>query len=250
MISAIVLTHNDSENLIKTLASLSWCDERIVIDDNSEENIKKIAADYHAQYYCHALNENFSQQRNFGLSKATSEWVLFVDSDEVVTSVLADEINKTIQDTHHSGFLIQRRDSMWGKILRHGEVGNMAFVRLARKNAGLWSRPVHESWNVQGTVGRLKNPILHYPHTSVSSFLSEINTYSTLNAQFLYSQKTQVYGWHIVAYPFGKFVLNYVWRLGFIDGIAGFIFAMMMSFHSFLSRAKLYLLYYGKNSHR
>lgn len=252
MISAVVLTHNDEATVAKTLESLVWCDEMIVIDDASTDTSVVIVKKFTDKIFERPLDGDFSAQRNFGLSKAKGDWVLFVDSDEVVTDALAREIQeiasplRQTQGTRNDkevGYLIKRRDIMWGRELRHGEQGSMKLLRLAKKDAGTWERPVHEVWNVKGQTGELLKPILHFPHPSVAQYLEEINRYSTLNASYLYKHGVQVRWWQIVAYPVSKFFLNYVIRLGFLDGTPGAVVAIMMSMHSFLTRAKLWQLW-------
>lgn len=122
----------------------------------------------------------------------------------------------------------------------------MKLLRLARKGAGKWVQPVHEQWNIQGKIGELSNPLLHYPHQNVAQFLSEINRYSSLYARHLHSRGVNEPGWHIGGKPAAKFLYNYIWLMGFRDGTAGMIVALMMSFHSFLVRAKLWQLWGAK----
>lgn len=167
--------------------------------------------------------------------------MLFVDSDEVVTAELAKEIQKAV-NSGNDGYFIKRRDFMWGRELKYGETVNVRLLRLAKKDAGKWIRPVHETWNVQGTVGTLCNPLLHFPHSDVAQFIDEINRYSTLNAKYFYEQGIRANVAQIILYPGLKFFVNYVWRLGFLDGTRGAIVVFLMSFHSFLTRGKLYLL--------
>lgn len=131
---------------------------------------------------------------------------------------------------------------MWGKELRHGETGRIKLLRLAKRKAGKWQRPVHETWEISGKIGELKNPLLHFPHPTMAEFLGNINFYTTLDAQEFFRQGKKVGGWQIIAYPSGKFVVNYFLKLGFLDGMAGFLVAAMMSFHSLLVRGKLWLL--------
>lgn len=131
---------------------------------------------------------------------------------------------------------------MWGRCLKHGETNRVRLLRLARKEAGVWRRPIHEVWQVSGKTGELKNPLLHYPHPNVAQFLEEINWYSSLNANYLFEHGVRINGGQIIAYPLAKFFLNYFWRLGCLDGTAGIVMALMMSFHSFLTRAKLWTL--------
>lgn len=241
MISAIVLTHNDEATLPRCLKSLSWCDEVIVVDDESTDGTVAVAKKFDAKVFVHTFNDDFAAQRNFGLEKAKGSWVLFVDSDEVVTPHLAGEIRKAMK-TVKKGFYIKRKDWLFGRWLSHGETGNMKLLRLARKEAGKWRQPVHEEWKIQGSSGTLSHPLLHYPHQNVAQFLEEINRYSGIYARYLHSRGVKEPAWHIVGKPLAKFFVSYVWRLGFLDGTAGLVVALMMSFHSFLVRAKLWKL--------
>lgn len=99
---------------------------------------------------------------------------------------------------------------------------------------------MHEEFVCQGLVGRLESLLNHYPHPTVKDFLKEINYYSTLRAKELLEQRKSANIFSIIFYPLGKFVFTYFLKLGFLDGPAGFGYAFMMSFHSFLVRAKLY----------
>jgi glycosyltransferase involved in cell wall biosynthesis len=242
MISAIVLSHNDEKTISRTLSSLAWCDELIVIDDCSHDKTIEIVKQYKTLVYTKELSGDFARQRNFGISKAKGDWIFFVDSDEVVSEKLQKEIRQAVTHTDVSGYMVMRLDTLFGKTLKHGETGNNRFLRLAKKGCGEWKRSVHETWDIQGIVKTLKEPLYHFPHPDVAQFLDEINTYSTLHAKVLYEKGVHAKNWQIVIYPCSKFILNYILRLGFLDGMAGMIVAMMMSFHSFLARSKLYLL--------
>jgi len=247
MISAVILTHNNEDILPKTLSSVSWCDEAVVVDDYSTDATTRLAQQIGATVYQQHLADDFAAQRNFGLSKAKGEWVLFVDSDEIITNELKKEIlDVTGKKSDYPGYYLKRDDFLFGKFLKHGETGMVRLLRLAKKDRGVWKRPVHEVWDIQGKTGELHNPILHYPHPNVAQFLDDINRYSTLNADYLYTQKVRVRWWHIPVYPKMKFFLNYVWHQGFRDGTPGAIVAILMSFHSFLTRAKLWMRYQNK----
>ncbi len=237
MISAVVLTHNDEAILPTCLESVSWCDEVIVIDDQSTDDTAAIAKKLGAKIFGKKLNDNFAAQKNFGLEKATGEWVLFVDSDEIVSVELRNEIQNL--SWTKDGYYVKRKDFLFGKWITHGETGSVKLLRLARKNAGKWEQPVHEEWKIAGAMGELVHPLLHYPHPNVAQFLDDVNRYSTLYAKHLHGQGVREPAWTIVVKPAAKFFVNYVWHAGFLDGTAGLVVALMMSFHSFLVRGKV-----------
>lgn len=243
MISAVVLTKNEEKNIQKCLKTLRWCDEVVVIDDDSEDKTCQIAREMEAKVFTHPLSGDFAAQRNFGLKKAKNKWILYVDADERVTPKLAVEIRQVIKDGKGVGFYLRRKDFLWGRQLNHGETANVRLLRLGQKGAGEWQRRVHETWEVKGKVGELKEPLLHYPHPTISKFLEQINFYTSLNASELLREGKRVGLIQILAFPLGKFLQNYIFRLGFLDGTPGIIVALMMSFHSFLTRAKLYMLW-------
>lgn len=249
MISAVVLTHNSEPMIRATLQNLLWCDEVICIDDYSTDHTVRIAKALGARIYKRHLDGNFAAQRNFGLAHAKHPWVLFVDSDEIVSVELAREIKRAIT-TDAAGFRLKRKDWMFGKWLRFGETSRVRLLRLARKSKGVWRRAVHEVWEIKGEIRECREPLQHFPHSNVAQFIEEIDKYSTLNASYLYKQNIRSSSWHIVMYPVAKFFVDYVWYLGFLDGTAGMIVAILMSFHSFLTRAKLYLIYRDKNNQR
>jgi len=216
----------------------------IVIDDRSDDRTIKLAENLGARVFKRDLNDDHASQRNFALKKAQNKWVLFVDADERVTPQLRAEIKSVIGDQGSvvSGYYLKRKDFLFGKELRHGETAKVKLLRLAKRDAGQWQRRVDEVWEIVGKTGELKNPLDHHSHPSMTQFLKSVNFKSTLNARVFYEEgkKTRLIDWFK---PPLKFFQNWILRLGFLDGMEGLIMALMMSFHSFLVRAKLYLLW-------
>ena len=242
-ISVVVIAKNEQENIGRCLRSVGWADEIILIDGYSEDKTRKIAEKFSAQVYQRKLGGNFAAQRNYGIKKAKNEWVLFIDADETIPPDLAYEIQNLPPKTNqqYNAFKIPRIDYMWGKEIKYGDVKGARLVRLGRKKAGKWKRAVHEVWDIQGKIGELKNPILHYPHKNITEFLEKVRIYAFLHASQLEKEGVKANFSHIVFLPAGKFLTNYIFKLGFLDGTAGFIHAAMMSFHSFIARAELWL---------
>lgn len=242
MITAVILTKNEEKNIVDCLEKLAFCDEVLVIDDNSEDRTVEISRKMKATVYIHSLNNDFSRQRNFGLEKAKGDWVLFIDADERVSSALAQEIFQAVKENKYDGFFIKRVDTIWGKRLKFGETGSKWLLRLGKKSAGKWAGIVHEGWLIRGKVEDLSNELDHYPHQSIGEFIKEINYYTTLRAQELFTGGVKVRWYHILLFPKAKFFVNYILKFGFLDGIPGLISAAIMSFHSFLVRGKLWQL--------
>ncbi len=248
MISAVVLTKNEENKIIDCLESLVWCDEIIVIDDFSDDRTVELIENLKNKkiiVFRRRLLDDFSQQRNFGLEKASNNWALFVDADEQISPSLQYEIlsHLTSPLQNYAGYFMPRRDVMWGRVLNHGESGATRLLRLAKKSAGKWKGIVHERWIIKGQTGELVNPLLHLPHQTLHEFLREINYYTSLRASELYKNRSKSSFWSIILYPKTKFVVNYFVKMGFLDGIEGLQLAIIMSFHSFLVRAKLWLLW-------
>ena len=256
-ISAVVLTKNEENNIERCLQSLDFCSEIIIIDDYSEDKTLEIVHKVLKVYKVYKviqrkLNNDFAAQRNFGLDKATNEWVLFIDADEEVTRELKNEISRVIlseqsesKDLNNDTFYIKRRDYFWNQELRYGEVKKVrrqGIVRLVKKNSGAWMGNVHEVFYTAKNIGELNGFLNHYPHPTLKEFIIDINRYSDIRAEELYNQDTKTNALQIIFFPFGKFIYNYFFNLGLLDGPAGFTYAFMMSFHSFLVRAKLYQL--------
>ena len=242
-LTAVVLTKNSQATIRKCLDSVSFCRQIIVIDDGSTDNTLKIVKDYYLRIYRREL-DFFSNQRDFGMEKARTDWVLFVDSDEVVSKKLSQSIRIAIsRPTKNGAYYIKRRDFWWGRELKYGEVSKIrkkGIIRLVKKNSGHWSGEVHEVFKTKFSIGKLVGFLNHYPHQNLAAFIHQVNFYSTLRAQELKKagKKTNILA--IISFPFFKFIYTYFLKLGFLDGVAGFVYSFMMSFHSFLVRAKLY----------
>lgn len=242
-LTAIVLTKNEEENIPKVIDSLYFAEEILVLDDGSADDTVELAKKAGAKVIERKMSNGFASQRNFAQSQASFDWVLFIDADEEPSKELAQELYGVLANPQYGAYYIPRRDIWWGKKLQHGEVRSVyakGIVRLVRKNAGRWEGMVHETFQANGPIGRLKGHINHYPHPDLKDFLRTVNFYSSLRAQELYrsGKKAQIFS--IVFLPFAKFIYTYFIRAGFLDGSAGFTYSFLMSFHSFLVRAKLY----------
>jgi len=248
MLSAVVLSKNEEKNIKLCLESLAFCDEIILVDDFSEDKTVEVARSLGALVFQRKLAGDFSSQRNFGLEKANGNWVLFVDSDEIVPEPLRLEIVSKINDPLNktSGYFLKRRTFFLGREIKYGQAKDDKVLRLARKNSGIWKRKVHEFWEIEGKVETLNNYLDHYTSSSLKDFIDKINFYSDLHAVSNLEEGKKSNLFKIIFYPPFKFLDNFIFKLGFLDGNYGLVFSLLMSFHSFLSWSKLWLLQKSK----
>lgn len=241
MLTVVILSHNSQKSIKQALDSVAFADEIIVIDDASTDITRDIAIKAGAIVHIRNLCNDFSGQRNFGLQIAENNWVLFLDADERISPKLGQQIRKVIKHPRDKvGFTIPRLDHFLGVNLHHGETGHLHLLRLAQKDAGKWRRPVHETWEVAGPIGELDKPILHHGHQNLEGFMEKINFYTDLEANFRGTRQSSWTLTQTLIYPPAKFIHNYFFKLGFLDGFPGFIMAFFMSLHSLVLRVKLY----------
>lgn len=239
LITAVVLTHNSAKTLSRCLTSLTWCPQILVIDDNSTDDTRKIARHYGARIVIHPHTDNWAAQRNLAIKYASAPWLLYVDSDEEVSPSLKEQILHTLPRTRHSGFYLRRLDYFLDHPLRHGETAAVKLLRLAKKDAGTWARPVHEIWQVTGSVGLLSHPLIHRRRFTIDELIDRFNRYSDIDAAAHIKEGKTYRHWHLLK-PLAKFFHSYVYLLGFLDGLPGLYFALLMSYYSLCLRVKLW----------
>lgn len=247
--SVLLITKNEEKAIQKYWNWISKCknlNEIIAIDDNSTDNtvafLKKLESKrIKIKIYNRDLNNDFSKQRNFAVNKASNDWILWLDADEKPSKKLIHFLNH-IEKLEYKNYSFKRRDIFIGNELKHGENAKQYFLRFFNKKYGRFTGTVHEVWQSQEDIKQLKTHIRHYPHQSLKSFIKKINFYSDIRAQELYDQNIKSNLWQIIFYPLAKFIQNYIFNLGFLDGTPGIVMAISMSFHSFLVRAKLWHL--------
>ncbi len=172
---------------------------------------------------------DFAMARNELLKRVKKDWVLFLDTDERLSSELKREIDN-IDLKNYSGFYIKRKINFLGK-----NVGEDKVLRFAKKNAGMWQRAVHEKWIIKGKTKILMNYIIHDTASDLHSYIDKINYYSTIHARENMKEGKKSNLFKIIFFPFAKFIQNIL--LG-----RGVLFSMLQSLHSFLGWSKLWEL--------
>jgi glycosyltransferase involved in cell wall biosynthesis len=239
-LSVAVITLNEERNLDRCLASVRWVDEIVVVDSGSTDGTAAIAQRYGAHVTTRPFT-NYGEQKNAALALATCDWVLSLDADEEVSPDLGAEIRQAISDPgDHVAYYLPRLDHTFGRWLHHGLSWPQDKVRLIRRGCGQWRGAVHELLIPDGPVGRLRQPILHHHYESISQFVQRTDRYTSMEAETWRAAGVQPSLWKIVLYPPGLFLYAYVWRLGALDGVQGFVLAMLLAYYTFLKRVKLW----------
>jgi glycosyltransferase involved in cell wall biosynthesis len=224
-LSVVIITLNEEANLPRTLASVAWADEIVVLDSGSTDRTREIAESFHAKVFVEPW-KGFAGQKNSALAKATGDWILSLDADEELESALAEEIRDTLAgNPTEAGFWIPRKNFFLGRWIRHGGFYPDPKLRLFRRGIGAFEdRLVHEDIRVQGATGKLRHPLLHHAYPSLDSYLEHMNRYSSLGAQMAAAKKASGFSFiDIVIRPRLTLFYNYILRAGFLDGREGLL---------------------------
>ncbi len=230
-LTAIILTQSPQINS-KLLDSLNFAHEILILHDGKPKSLYENKDTKTVHHIYHDLGHDFADHRNYALENTTGEWSLFLDEDEYVGRELAREIKTILEDTNYSGFTVPRRDVVFFNEVKHGEVGQVNILRLAKTKAGKFERPVHETWKINGRIGKLNNFIYHTKDSFVSDFLGKINQYATIDATALKTEGKPFSYFRLFFYPKAKFILNYFLKKGFLDGHVGLFYAYLLSVQS------------------
>ena len=229
-ISVVIIARDEEKNIARCLKSVRWADELIVVDTGSSDETPKIAESLGARLYRIEWT-GFGDAKRFGVEKASEGWVLSLDADEEITDVLASEITEAVKGDHFAGYYIPRRTSFMGRWIRHSRWYPDYVLRLFRKEAGSFtSSLVHEKAQIEGNVGRMKSPILHYSYPDVETYMRKLETYTSLAARELHKKGRSFSVTSLVLKPLAAFSRHYITGAGFLDGVEGFMIASLSAF--------------------
>jgi hypothetical protein len=248
-ISVVILAHQNNQKLQNAVASVKWADEVVIIwnglytEEKEARNMLSAvlseATKLQFHLYTHKIH-SFSDLRNLAMRMAKNDWIFFLDSDEVVDKDAAQKVAAILSESKNFAVKIQRKDIFLGKEMKWGEVGNVQIVRLLHREHAQYERDVHEVVNTTSSITDSQIIIYHYAHDSITSFLQKIIKYTQIEATLRQKQNQTISFWQLIVWPTGKFLQNYFFRLGLLDGWRGLTYATLMSIHSFAVRAMLY----------
>jgi glycosyltransferase involved in cell wall biosynthesis len=224
-LSVVIITFNEEANLERTLASVAWADEVVIVDSGSADRTQQIAEAHGAKFFVEPW-KGFAAQKNSALEKASGDWILSLDADEEVEPVLADEIRRaTAASAPLQGFYIPRKNFFLGRWIRHGGFYPDRKLRLFRRGTARFEdRLVHEDAQIDGPTGVLRGHLLHRAYPTLTGYLEHMNRYSSLGAQMTAANGARRFSFiDIVVRPKLTFFYNYVVRGGFLDGREGLL---------------------------
>lgn len=265
MISVVLAVYNEQRNLAKCLQAVKHlADEIIVVDGQSSDDTVKIAKSLKARVISTTNKPNFHINKQMAMDAAQGHLVLQLDADEVVDDQLAKFISKihTKYMTKYSvkgqkrlnlpsdalaAWYLNRKNWFLGRFMQKGGQYPDPVIRLyVNGYARLPQKDVHEQMNVEGQVGTAEGHLMHYANPSFADYLRKFNTYTSFKASQLKSEGVKINLYNSLLYFIWKpkltFLSLYLRHKGFMDGAAGFVFALMSGLHHSVAYLKLWEL--------
>lgn len=235
-LTAIVLTHNESEQIADCIKTLRFADRVIVFDSYSTDDTVAIAQRSGADIFQHEFAD-YSEQRNAALDAADemTDWVLFVDADERVTDALAKEIRNKIRLPDYAGWRIPRHNYIFGILTKGAGWYPDYQTRLLRVGQAYYDtrRKVHEVVKLFGAEGTIRHPLLHYNYLDLAQFKTKQEHYARFDAQSLYSQGVRPKQRNFVLQPLRQFYWRYVTLAGYRDRWHGLRLSLLMAWYEY-----------------
>lgn len=241
-ISVIIVTRNEENNIKECLNTVRWADEIILVDQSSQDKTVEIAKEFTGKVFVVEPKGYCEPDRITALEKASFKWILCIDADERISPELIREIKFIMSEDNieYDGYLIPRRNYIFGRQMKYGGHGNDRHLRLFRKANTTLSKKIHEPSRVAGRVGVLKNYMEHYSTNTLSEYCRKLNSYTDGEVQRMKEEGREFSIFSLLARPSGKFFQQYLLQQGFRDGMEGFIFYSLSAFYTFIKYIKLW----------
>jgi glycosyltransferase involved in cell wall biosynthesis len=234
-LSVAIITLNEEENLERTLSSVQFADEVVVIDSGSTDRTLEIAREFGAKVIFEPW-KGFAQQKNSAIEKCSGEWILSLDADEELTLELQREIAMLLKGKPDAdAYMLRRRNVFLGRWMRHGGYYPDPKLRLFRRYvanfappARFTERPVHETMAFEGRLETLEHDLIHHAYPTIESYIEHMDRYSTLGAQIVLEKgntgkSLAAFTYNIFFIPAATFIWNWIFRGGFRDGREGLL---------------------------
>ena len=237
-LTVIIPTYNEENYIKDCLESVSFANQIVIVDSFSEDKTVAIALKYKCEIIKRKF-DNFSNQKNEAIKHAKGDWILFLDADERVTERLKLELLDTIKKSKHEAYKIRFPHFYMNRFLYHTE---NKVVRLVKNNTVYFEGLVHEKLIHKGTVGILKNFMLHYTYKGLFHYIKKKDSYAWFQATMESEKNKKATYFHLIFKPFYRFFHTYVIRRGFLDGIPGLAVAYIDAYGVFSRYVKMILI--------
>ena len=242
-ISAVIIAFNEEKNIADAVRSVEWADEIIVVDSESTDSTREIAASLGARVVVNKW-PGFSDQKQFAVDQASNDWIFSLDADERVSDDLRQEIDRIRNNGPLAdAYKIPRLSYYMGRAIRHGGWYPDLQLRLFDRTKGKWNGAViHESVKmaVGSKVERLRGEIIHHTIDNLAHHGTMIaERYAPLGALKMYEEGRRTSPLIAAFSAWFTFVRGYFLKLGFLDGFAGFYIAYFAAHNTFLKHAIL-----------
>lgn len=228
-LAVVILTLNEAEHIRACIGSVGWADEIFVLDSYSDDGTVGLAEAAGARVG-QSVFENYAQQRNVALERVEADWVFFVDADERGTADLAEEV-RGILSRPESGWYVARHNYIFGKLTQGAGWYPDYQARLFRRDKVRYERPVHEVAVVEGEMGHLDNPLVHYNYRDVAHFHAVQRRYTAFEAGILREQGVRPKFYTHFTQPLRQFYWRFITLKGYGDGWHGLRLSLFMAFY-------------------
>lgn len=243
-ISVVISAFNEEKFIEDCLKSSKLiADEIVLVDNTSSDTTVKIAKKYTNKIFIRpndpvVLNKN----KNFGFTKATGDWILNLDADERVTEGLAKEIKQVLKKTPFNAFDIPRKNIIFGKWIQNSIWWPDYNTRLFKRGKGKFAeRHVHEKIKIEGQIGKLQNPMVHYNYQTISQFIRKLDkTYTESEAESFIAQGKNINWYDAIRWPVDDFVKTFFFQRGYKDGFHGLVLSQLQAFYAFIFFTKVW----------
>jgi len=248
-LTVAIITYNEEKNIGRCISSvLPIADEILVVDSFSTDKTEEICREFNARFLKNPFKGHI-EQKNFALQCATHDYVLSLDADEALSPELLEEIKKVKANCQYDGYEFHRLTNYNGFWVRHCGWYPDTKLRLVKKEKAEWrGKNPHDILKMKNDerIGFLKGDLLHYSYESISSHIQQTDKFTTIAARAAFSDGVRSSVFKIVTRPIFKFLRDYFFKLGFLDGRYGFIICCINSLSALLKYSKLYDLQIGK----
>ena len=241
-LSVIIVACNEARCIHRCLESVDFADEILVVDSGSTDRTVDICRERGARVIERDW-PGYCAQKQFALDQAQGTWVLNLDADELLSPAARDAIRRIVaaNDPSVSGYVLCRRSWYLGRWISHGGWYPDRKLRLGRRSCSRWAgADPHDRMHVDGPVKQLEVDILHHVYHDLAHQLRTVDSFSTVACRTLAQQGTRFRLSQLLLRPVGRFLSMYVWKRGFLDGMPGFIIAVVTSYYVFCRYAKLW----------